>query len=129
KDIGEGWLSTVRAAVSGRSKSVGLERLAIACTGAVARVVYSRTFPCLTMPQTGRLNKSPHTAHAIEIRTKMSWLLTLRLCRLKVAEFPSRSAADFPQESPPQKSVAHNSGFRRPAGQKASRYFPVASKS
>src|SRR6266508_1010845 len=53
-------------------------------------------------------------------RSKMSWLITLRLCRLKVAEFLSRSAAGFPPESPPQKSVAHNSGFRRSTGQKRS---------
>src|SRR5262245_60663442 len=33
--------------------------------GAVARVVYSRMVPNLTKPQTGRLNKSPHTVHAI----------------------------------------------------------------
>src|SRR5262250_2667782 len=39
-------------------------------TRAVARVVYSRTFPSLTKPRTGRLNKSPHTAHAISNRSK-----------------------------------------------------------
>ena len=33
--------------------------------GNVARVVYSRTFYSLTTPLTGRLNKSPHTVHAI----------------------------------------------------------------
>src|SRR5215510_753986 len=33
--------------------------------GDVARVVYSRTFPSLTTPQTGRLNKSPHTVYGI----------------------------------------------------------------
>src|SRR5262245_39415516 len=36
--------------------------------GNVARVVYSRTFLSLTTPQTGRLNKSPHTVHAIANR-------------------------------------------------------------
>src|SRR5262245_41989132 len=46
-----------------------LERFAIACTGAVARVVYSRMFPSLTTPQTERLNKSPHTVHAIANRS------------------------------------------------------------
>jgi hypothetical protein len=45
-----------------------LERFAIAHTGAAPRVVYSRTFPSLTKPQTGRLNKSPHTVHAIANR-------------------------------------------------------------
>jgi hypothetical protein len=30
----------------------------------VARVVYSRFFPEWAKPQTGRLNKSPHTVHA-----------------------------------------------------------------
>jgi hypothetical protein len=42
-----------------------LDRLANACTGLRARVVYSRLFPDWTPdrtgPQTGRLNKSPHT--------------------------------------------------------------------
>src|SRR5215475_10552933 len=40
--------------------------------GAVARVVYSRTFPSRTKPQTGRLNKSPHTVHAIANRHSRS---------------------------------------------------------
>jgi len=48
-----------------------LERFANACTGAVARVVYARAFPSLTKPQTGRLNKSPHTVHAIANRHKI----------------------------------------------------------
>src|SRR5215813_6844414 len=45
-------------------------RFANAYTGAVARVVYSRAFPSLTKPQTGRLNKSPHTVHAIANRRR-----------------------------------------------------------
>jgi hypothetical protein len=36
--------------------------------GTVARVVYSRFFPDWTNPQTGRLNKSPHTIHAFANR-------------------------------------------------------------
>src|SRR5215470_5754216 len=40
--------------------------------GNVARVFYSRTFPSLKTPQTGRLNKSPHTVHAIATRHKAS---------------------------------------------------------
>src|SRR5215813_5589121 len=36
--------------------------------GNVARVVYSRTFPTLTTPLAGRLNKSPHTVLAIATR-------------------------------------------------------------
>jgi hypothetical protein len=35
---------------------------------AVARVVYSRFFPDWTKPQTGRLNKSPHTVAVIANR-------------------------------------------------------------
>src|SRR5512145_2087796 len=36
--------------------------------GTVARVVYSRLFPDRTRPETGRLNKSPHTLHAFANR-------------------------------------------------------------
>jgi hypothetical protein len=36
--------------------------------GIVARVVYSRFFPEWTKPQTGRLNKSPHTVYAFANR-------------------------------------------------------------
>jgi hypothetical protein len=53
-----------------------LDRFTIAYTGAAPRVVYSRLFPDwtpdLTKPQTGRLNKSPHTVGAIANRRKAS---------------------------------------------------------
>jgi hypothetical protein len=62
-----------------------LERFAIACTGAVARVVYSRTFPSLTKPQTGRLNKSPHTVHAIANRHNNRYF-SGSPCKLKAAQ-------------------------------------------
>src|SRR5215475_10232119 len=49
------------------SDATSLDRLANACAGLRARVVYSRLFPDWTpdrtRPQTGRLNKSPHTVH------------------------------------------------------------------
>jgi plastocyanin len=38
--------------------------------GIVARVVYSRLFPDWAKPQTGRLNKSPHTVRAFASRRK-----------------------------------------------------------
>src|SRR5262245_65775044 len=38
--------------------------------GTVARVVYPRLFPDRTKPQTGRLNKSPHSVHAFANRHK-----------------------------------------------------------
>ena len=37
----------------------------------MARVVYSRSFPDQTKSQTGRLNKSPHTVHALANRHKL----------------------------------------------------------
>src|SRR5262249_52498932 len=46
-----------------RRKNI-LDRYAVACVGLRARVVYSRQFPDQTRPQTGRLNKSPHTVYA-----------------------------------------------------------------
>ena len=71
-----------------------LERVAIACTG-MCRELFTRAsflFPGLTKPQTGRLNKSPHTVHAIETRHRrqgpnlVSRLLTRAvLCRCRVA--------------------------------------------
>jgi hypothetical protein len=54
-----------------RSKERNFIFLGAVCNcvfGDVARFVYSRTFPSLTTPQTGRLNKSPHTVHAIANR-------------------------------------------------------------
>ena len=52
-----------------RSVSHIIEESYVACVyGNVARVVYSRTFPSLLTPQIGRLNKSPHTVHAIANR-------------------------------------------------------------
>jgi hypothetical protein len=47
-----------------------LDQFAIAYTGAVARVVYSRFFPDWTKPQARRLNKSPQTVHAIANQSK-----------------------------------------------------------
>ena len=67
-----------------------LARFAIACTGIRARVAYSRTFPDQTKPQTGRLNKSPHTLHAIANRHNSTAaryepvLAATRLRRLKM---------------------------------------------
>jgi hypothetical protein len=46
-----------------------LERIAIACKGVVARVVYSRFFPDWTKPQSWRLNKPSHTVHATANRS------------------------------------------------------------
>jgi len=45
--------------------------------GTVARVVYSRTFPGLIKPQTGRLNKSPHIVHAIANRPRRAKIATI----------------------------------------------------
>src|SRR5215470_8994362 len=45
--------------------------------GNVARVVYSRTFPSMTTPRTGRLNKSPHTVHAIANRHSTTVVVAL----------------------------------------------------
>src|SRR5262245_44925677 len=50
--------------------------------GTVARVVYSRTFPGLIKPQTVRLNKLPHTVHAIANRPNQ-WLPGLVLGDLR----------------------------------------------
>jgi hypothetical protein len=53
---------------------VELERFANACTGLRARVVFSRFLPDWTQPQSGRLNKSPHTIHAFANRyNRMIW--------------------------------------------------------
>src|SRR5215470_10751682 len=54
--------------------------------GTVARVVYSRTFPSLTTPQTGRLNKSPHTVHAIANRHRKAAYLPLLVWEASGAE-------------------------------------------
>src|SRR6266508_2104646 len=57
-----------------------LWRLANACTGLRARVVYSRLFPDWTpdrtRPQTGRLNKSPHTVYAFANRSTTACALS-----------------------------------------------------
>jgi len=72
--------------------------------GNVARVVYSRTFYSLTTPLTGRLNKSPHTVHAIANRHKQKWhghraasdyrgvrIVQCRHKRLKAGDFSARA--------------------------------------
>ena len=56
-----------------------LERFAIASTGLRARVVYSRTFPSLTTPQTRRLNKSPGAVYAIATRHRVRLLSDTRV--------------------------------------------------
>src|SRR5262245_61688222 len=38
----------------------------------VARVVYSRSLPDRTRPQAGRLNKSPHTVYSFANRSKLN---------------------------------------------------------
>ena len=68
--------------------------------GTVARVVYSRLFPDWTTdrtgPQTGRLNKSPHTVGAFANRHKDKSIQS----SLVVPPFTYSAAAPLPHPSP-----------------------------